>query len=145
MQYEHTQADGSPNSLESAYSSISINSRTSQEQILGCPPHQWTDFTANIPKFLSPYPCGEGFSARDSDRYSAFCGFNISRDRLCSFELITQSWRELYRELLLDSGLRSIIRTFLLRSQHLWNHLFFDMLSMRLRLARWLQFPLIQS
>jgi hypothetical protein len=87
-QCQRAPGDGMQNSSESAYKAISLNSLSYQNQIVGSPSHQWTDFTANIPRFLSPYPCREGFSAHDSDRYMAFCGFRIVRGHLRSCWLI---------------------------------------------------------
>lgn len=76
--------DDMPNSSESAYKATSLDSRKCQGKDVGYPPPQWTDFTANIPGYLSPYPCGKGFSARDNNRYLAFCGFRIAKDHLRS-------------------------------------------------------------
>jgi hypothetical protein len=86
--FEHARGDNMPNSSESACKTTSLDSPTTQELVIGSQSHQWTDFTAGIPGYLSPYPCGKGFTARDSDRYLAFCGFMILRYRLRSPQLM---------------------------------------------------------
>jgi hypothetical protein len=83
-QFEHARSDGMPNPSKNAHKAFSLDNRTSQEKVVESPSHQWTDFPANIPGFLSPYPCGEGFSVHDSNRYLAFCEFRIAMDHLYS-------------------------------------------------------------
>jgi hypothetical protein len=84
-QSEYARGDGLSNSSESAYKATSLGRPTSQDQIVESPSHQWPDFTVNIPGFLSPYPRGKGFSARDSNRYMTFCRFKIDIYYLCIF------------------------------------------------------------
>jgi hypothetical protein len=83
-QCEHARDDVMPNLSENPCRAVSLTIHTCEEQVVGAPSHRLTNFTTDIPGFLSPYPSGEGFSARDSNRYVAFCGFRITKNHLQS-------------------------------------------------------------
>jgi hypothetical protein len=66
----YNQGDGVPCFFEHPLNTILFENLTYKGQTLE---PSLVDTTPDIPQYLSPYRCGDGFSAQDSSPYFAFC------------------------------------------------------------------------